>query len=344
MAVSNATPGLIWTSPNGNIWTQQASGTASSATTPPNNPTSEPYTFVYYDQNNYWASGARLLKVSPDGINWSNAGIKGLTYLYNGTTLTYLAAGTSGAIETSTNLTSWTAATSGTESQINSIKCFNSTNCIAVGNNGMILFSSDGGGASWSIQNSNITNNLNSVACGYSNCVVVGNSGLILTQGMATTSWTVQTVGGGINNLNSVIFNNVFNSYIAVGNGGIIYTSTDGVKWVSQTSNTSNNLKSVYCAYSVLGCMAVGDVSGSSTTGTVVTSLTGISWTVQTATTGSNLGVSFYNGNWVVVQTATAIGGTIRSTADIATPAWTAAKTANISDSATTNFNTILAY
>lgn len=338
IGITSATPGTIWTSPTGSTWSNQVLGTA-------NSPINKSYTFVYHDGNNYWAGGALVLRVSPDGINWSNAGIRSLTYLYNGITRTYLAAGTAGAIVRSTNLTSWSTVNSGINAQINQIACFNSNNCLAVANGGAILFSGDGAGATWSPETSGTTTNLNSVVCGFAACVVVGDNGVILTQSSLSNIWQLQTVGSGLRNLNSVTFSKEYNRYVAVGDAGVIYTSSDGLTWSSQSSGTTNNLIAVKCATgSDIGCMAVGDVIGTPAAGTVLTSLSGKLWTVQATSTGSNLAIDFYNGNWVVAQTSPAAGGTIRSAADTLPVALSATKTSGISRSAAMNFNTVLAY
>jgi len=64
------------------------------------------------------------------------------------------------------------------------------------------------------------------------------------------------------------------NGFVAVGNGGIIYTSDDGINWVARASGTTNNLLAV--AASDSGYVAVGDLSA-----TVLQSTDGISWTTR---------------------------------------------------------------
>jgi len=57
----------------------------------------------------------------------------------------------------------------------------------------------------------------------------------------AGTTWTLRVPG--FNNLNGVAYGNGI--FVAVGGGGTILTSRDGVSWIRQTSPTSERLESV---------------------------------------------------------------------------------------------------
>jgi hypothetical protein len=76
--------------------------------------------------------------------------------------------------------------------------------------------------------------------------------------------------------LNQLVFGN--STFVAVGNAGICWTSSDGATWTSRTTGTAQQLNSLIYANSLF--VAVG------ASGSVVTSPDGITWTVRTA--GSN--------------------------------------------------------
>lgn len=98
-------------------------------------------------------------------------------------------------------------------------------------------------------------------------------------------------------------------TYKVVGNGGVIFTSSDAATWTARTSNTSNNLRAI-ASNGVNLSVAVGDL------GTIRTSADGISWIERTSGTINNLyAVTFstYNGgSWIAVGA----GGTIVTSPD----------------------------
>src|SRR5215467_9958896 len=59
-------------------------------------------------------------------------------------------------------------------------------------------------------------------------------------------------------------------SYVAVGDGGSILSSTDTITWIPRMSGTTNRLNGV--RYGASGFMAVGDQ------GTILNSVDGVSW------------------------------------------------------------------
>ena len=79
-------------------------------------------------------------------------------------------------------------------------------------------------------------------------------------------TWTSQ-VSGTTNNLNAIIY--ALPTYVAVGNGGTILTSSNGVDWVLQNSGTTNNLYGITWANGLF--VAVGQ-------GLVLTSPDGVDW------------------------------------------------------------------
>lgn len=94
----------------------------------------------------------------------------------------------------------------------------------------------------------------------------------------------------------TVIFHDGYSdgtTWVIVGNGGVIWTSTDGRTWTARTSGVADNLNSVTKLGSTW--VAVGD------NGAIVTSTNATTWTVQTGALGSqNLNSVSSNGSVVV--------------------------------------------
>lgn len=85
--------------------------------------------------------------------------------------------------------------------------------------------------------------------------------------------------------------------YVSVGNGGSIYTSSDGASWTLRTSGVTQTLKAVY--WNPLGTqkfVAAGYL------GKILTSTNGINWTPRASGVTANLkGIAYGNGKYVVV-------------------------------------------
>jgi len=115
-------------------------------------------------------------------------------------------------------------------------------------------------------------------------------------------TWTQRLAGDGTP-LNAIAYNGS-NLYVAVGNGGRLRTSPDGITWTSRTSGFgSNNITSVAFGNSIW--VAVGD------NGTITTSSDGVTWTARTANVAaSNLFAVTYANSLFVAVGANAAGGT----------------------------------
>src|SRR3989442_6022940 len=104
-------------------------------------------------------------------------------------------------------------------------------------------------------------------------------------------------------NLSAVAYGN--GEFVAVGFGGTILTSTDGVSWVQRQSGTQNYLKGV--AYGNGQYVAVGDSDVFLTPGTILTSVDGVNWAQhQSGTTHGLSGIAYGNGPVVAVGGALA--------------------------------------
>ena len=160
---------------------------------------------------------------------------------------------------------------------LNSIHCTNSQRCLAVGNGGTILTTTDAG-RSWQAQASGTTEGLQGVtflADGQRGWAV-GDSGTILTTTDAGRSWQAQVNGTG-RTLYSVTFHADGQRGWAVGWGGTILATTDaGRSWQPQTNDTRQFLASVTFLADGQRGWAVGDG------GTILTtSDAGNSWRAQ---------------------------------------------------------------
>jgi hypothetical protein len=99
--------------------------------------------------------------------------------------------------------------------------------------------------------------------------------------------WSTQ-VSGTSSALRKVVWTGV--RYVAVGDGGVILTSSDGVAWTAQASPTASNLNGLVWTGTAL--VAVG--SG----GAVLTSADGLTWTSQT----SRIADTLYSVTWSGTQ------------------------------------------
>ena len=159
-----------------------------------------------------------------------------------------------------------------------------------------------------------ISSNLNGAHFGIGRFVIgtgtlaTGGGVIVSTDGL---SFRRINIAGLTQTLNEVTSNGV-DQYVAVGNGGVIYTSSDAENWVPQTSGTTNALNSVH----FFGGRYVAATSG---TGASRYSDNGITWT---SIAGINLSAQdvYHNGTdlWVAVGN----GGIIHSSPDGIT--WTA--------------------
>ncbi|MBK7051062.1 MAG: hypothetical protein IPH54_09885 [Rhodoferax sp.] len=97
-----------------------------------------------------------------------------------------------------------------------------------------------------------------------------------------------------------------FVNYKVVGDGGLILTSNDAVLWTTQTSGTTQNLNAIASNFYNLH-VAVG------ANGTILTSPDAVTWTTATSPTTQHLyGITYGGGSWVAVGAA----GTVLKSSD----------------------------
>jgi hypothetical protein len=204
----------------------------------------------------YLAAGAGgVVLSSTDTLTWSNLATGTNSDLYGLTSnggVIYVAVGANGTIIYSgNNGGNWSTVTSGTTNNLYGVSYSNGM-YVAVGAAGTLLTSTDG--VNWTTIPALTTADLKSVAYGgltlsngvYSGTntfVVVGASGTIITSADpaagVTRTWTLQTPISANPNLNAVTYGHQF---VTVGDGGVIYTSTDGISWQAQASAIVSNL------------------------------------------------------------------------------------------------------
>jgi photosystem II stability/assembly factor-like uncharacterized protein len=157
--------------------------------------------------------------------------------------------------------TAWGARPSGTSDNLSGVACASSNDCVAVGEQGTILASSDGG-ATWQARKSGTDVNLDAVVCP-SNlfCLAVGgygiSAGTILASNDGGATWLPRQFGRTAE-LEAIACASR-GTCVAVGQRGTILASTDGGgTWRPRPSGTSNDLYAVACS-SDRACLAVGN-------------------------------------------------------------------------------------
>ncbi|RAV01708.1 cadherin-like beta sandwich domain-containing protein [Paenibacillus sp. YN15] len=178
---------------------------------------------------------------------------------------------------------------------------------LAAGDNGQIRAHTGVVGASWSNKSpAGVTASVYGAASGpvtdeggtKNGFVIVGAQGLVMTNTDAQTAsgaWISRTPPGFNGQLNGVAYLN--GRYIAVGDGGIVALSQDGVSWTVLTpeqTGTEQSLRAV--AYGDGVYMAVGD------NGTILSSPDGLGWTAEASGTSGRLrSVAYGQGRFVAV-------------------------------------------
>jgi len=227
-------------------------------------------------------------------------GWEGNTAFYNGTTWSYSTMGTTdicgvdafatnsvfacgdSIFLTGTGALSWTSRITGATTQtLYSVASYGQNEVWAVGNNGTIVHSSDGGNI-WGTQTSGTTNWLRAVTAANANTAwAVGRNGTVRKTTNGGSSWTSQFFTNrdwyGAYAVNTSIV-------WVVGQSGRIYKTVNGGSgWSQQTSGTTNIIEDVY-AVDANTAWVVGD--GGYLRKTING---GTTWTAQTSGTTNNL-------------------------------------------------------
>lgn len=199
----------------------------------------------------------------------------------------FAAAGDSGTLLFSQDGTTWTAQASGTTANLHGVTAIGGTGgFVTVGAGGTILTSTDG--STWTLLASGTTNDLYAAALGTARYVAVGAGGTIVTTADGAT-WET-TPSGVANDLRGAAFATiatftdgettvVTSRYVAVGAGGLILASNDGLAWTVQPSPTTEDLDAV-----VYGTQFVAVGKG----GGIYTSPDGNAWTARTSGTAND--------------------------------------------------------
>jgi len=243
-------------------------------------PLRETRSITALNSTNYFAVGGTS-GTNPTGYTFSTTGgsqavSSGLLQSVDVNSGTYYAAGattngSSGTILKSTDGTTWTPQVS-SGSKLNGISASDSSVAYAVGDNGTVQKTTNGG-TDWSSQ----TTDSNYVLYGVdtvnaTTAYAVGKNGSdgVILKTIDGTNWiTTQTVSGTPLNAISVVETNPSVAF-AVGDGSIIMQTTDGITWTDSGFSAGGALSSI-CAVSSTKAYAVG-VIGS------VARLNGGSW------------------------------------------------------------------
>lgn len=277
---SSSDAGHVWTSPDGEVWTERVSGI---------------FEWMYDVKSindKYYITGGKII-TSDDGINWTAVhdatgwDVWSVAYgdgIYAAGTMT----GTS--IRSTDGGKTWTAMTSPHDSTIGGI-AYNADQGLFVGvcTDGQIL-SAGPANDYWVTTVYSISAGLQDVAYdpGTGNTVMVGNSGTIA---MIDGYGVLSTVGL----LTSQALSGVAvagSTYVAVGWGGTVITSLDaGATWQTTTPATSEGLQDVVYGNGLW--VSVGY------SGAIVTSPDGINWMDVSGPYGILYGISFGDGYFV---------------------------------------------
>lgn len=236
--------GHIWTSVDGEDWTDQgdqASGNAIRG--------------LHYADGTFVAVGdGGIVRSSTDAVTWTprTSGLGAVT-LYDVTKAddTWVVVGAGGTVSTSDSLTSWTPRIYPHSGDIRGVVWNNlltGNHLVAVGDAGEVATSSDKGATWGNLATSLPATQLNAVGYYGGMWVAVGNGGLIgYGEGKsAPTSWSI-AVSGTVENLNDIHHPLFDGTWLIGGDAGVLLEGGDGTSWVSQDPGfAANDIEAVF--------------------------------------------------------------------------------------------------
>lgn len=245
--------GVIYTSPDAEVWTAQTSGAGAAA-----------FGGIHFFGGRYVAvtSNSQNTRYSDDGITWSAT--SGLTAnmfdVYHNSTDLWVAVGSGGAIYSSADGITWTQQTSPVSTLLLGIH-FADGLWVAVGNAGTVVTSPDG--VTWTDRTatSGTTNQLTEVGFFDGNFYVCTGPNFVLKNSaaniVANVTWT-QLSSDVSSTLQGIATNG--SRLLICGSGGAIATSEDGTTFTSRTGNnaTLNGAAFGNGTYVVVGNVANG--------------------------------------------------------------------------------------
>ena len=280
-AAGSSTTTQIYTSPDGNTWTARTSVNTSLVLD------------VAYGAGLYVVVGAGgTIQTSPDGITWTQrtSGATGTIYAveFDSTLGTFIALQTGSAnVLKSTNGTTWTTVSVPALNRSSAIAAYADSIFIArlngqlflTGKGDCIMTTSDATtfsrvlalgtpNNSANVSPNNAVGPGNSMLCDVGGFVWFGSDtgGLIR---ISKTDGTMRQVIDSAVLYQGVAFRN--GTFVAVGSGGNIQSSTDGITWTARTSGTANNL---------IGVVAGSRFVAVTNTNQALHSVDGITWTI----------------------------------------------------------------
>jgi hypothetical protein len=179
-------------------------------------------------------------RAAPAGFTTDLFAVAGFSANLNNTTTpgtNIVAVGAGGASVTSTDGVTWTAGAA-FDAAVPTLRAMAiyGANFIAVGDGGTVRTSTDG--IAWTARTSGTTADLLGIGCGADRCIAVGAGGVVLASSDIGVTWTPRSIAGAgtlrraaYGNYNNNLGNGgliAINTWVAVGDGGAAYYSTDG--------------------------------------------------------------------------------------------------------------------
>lgn len=228
----------------------------------------------------YTSTGALVwTPVSATGTTLDGVALKGILYSLS----KYIVVGAGGKVAYGTDISTWTAATSGTTSDLNAIAT-NGSIVVAVGAGGTIIHSGDG--ITWTAAGTvPTTENLSGVAYSTEGVwVAVGANGTLLSSTDGST-WTARTSGttAALKSVSAIASTtNGVTTYtiVAAGANGTLLTNTNsGVTWTVQTLGSAD-LNAVFASTRFVAT-GVG--------GAIYTSDDALTWTLRSSPSAATM-------------------------------------------------------
>jgi hypothetical protein len=220
----------------------------------------------------YANNATTTVMYSADGSTWTNLDLTPWGYFpwsmaYGNSN--YVMVCIDGSILASTNATNWSVADPVLTTRLSGVTYYGNS-FYAAGYNGVILTSSNG--FSWQLVPTGLTDSFYSVATDGQNLVAVGGEYYgpsMIASGTTNGGWTVHYFDTPIR-MRSVTYG--LGMFVAVGEDGEIFTSTNTIDWVLRSSGVTTPLYRIFWSHGMF--VAVGYFA-------TVTSYDGINWTVR---------------------------------------------------------------